>query len=109
MLEVFENDSVRRILHVMRRDVVPSVDLRRRLCLTGLPALHVQREHRGFGHVSRRPDGGLPLDLLLPTPRRTLRRRAGGQLTTLTNMIKADLEPLSRPRMMEEGLGESRG
>ncbi len=30
MLEVFDNDSIRRILHVRRRDCVPSVELRLR-------------------------------------------------------------------------------
>ncbi len=34
MLEVFDNDSIRRILRVRRRDCVLSVELRRRLCLT---------------------------------------------------------------------------
>ncbi len=31
VLEVFDNDSFRRILRVRRRDCVPSVELRRRL------------------------------------------------------------------------------
>ncbi len=34
MLEVFDNDSIRHILTVSRRDCVPSVELRRSLCLT---------------------------------------------------------------------------
>ncbi len=38
-------------------------------------------------------------DLLLPTPPRTWRRRAGGQLKTWATTIKADLEPISRPRV----------
>ncbi len=33
MLEAFDNDSIRRILHVRRRDCVPSVELRRNLIL----------------------------------------------------------------------------
>ncbi len=41
MLEVFDNDSIRRILRVRRRDCVPFVELRRRLCLTRIPALLV--------------------------------------------------------------------
>ncbi len=32
MLEIFDNNSIRRILRVRRRDCVPSVELRRRLC-----------------------------------------------------------------------------
>ncbi len=43
MLEVFDNDSIHRILHVRRRDCVPSVELWRHLCLTSIPALLVQR------------------------------------------------------------------
>ncbi len=41
MLEVFDNDSILRILRVRRRDCVPPVELRRRLCLTSIPALLV--------------------------------------------------------------------
>ncbi len=39
MLQVFDNDSVHCIRHLKRRECVPSVDLRRRLCLTRIPAL----------------------------------------------------------------------
>ncbi len=46
MLEVFDNDSIRRILRVRRRDCVPSMELRRRHCLTSIPALFVQRRLR---------------------------------------------------------------
>ncbi len=46
MLEVFDNDSIHRILRVRRRDCVPSVELLHRLCLTGIPALLVQRRLR---------------------------------------------------------------
>ncbi len=67
MLEFFDNDSIRRILRVRRRDCVPSVELRRRLCLTSIPALLVQRRLRWFGHAARRPEGRLIKDLLLPT------------------------------------------
>ncbi len=52
MLEVFDNDSIRRILHVKRRDCVPSVELRRRLYLTSIPALFVQRRLRWFGDAT---------------------------------------------------------
>ncbi len=46
MLEVFGNDSIRRILRVRRRVCVPSVELHRRLSLTSMPALLVQRRVR---------------------------------------------------------------
>ncbi len=48
MLGVFDNDSIRRILRVRRRDCVPSVELRRRLGLTSIPALLVQKRLRWF-------------------------------------------------------------
>ncbi len=71
MLEVFDNDSIRRILHVRRRDCVPSVELRRRLCLANKPELLVQRKLRWFGHAARRPEGELIKDFVLPTWPRT--------------------------------------
>ncbi len=97
MWEVFDNDSIRRILRVRRRDCVPSVELRRRLCLTSIPVLLVQRRLRWFAHAARRLESELVKDLLLPTPPRTWRRRVGGQLKAWATTIKADLEPLSRP------------
>ncbi len=99
MLEVFDNDSIRRILRVRRRDCVPSVELRHRLCLTRIPALLVQRRLRWFGHAARRPEGELIKDLFLPTPPRTWRRPAGGQLKTLATTIQANMEPISGPRV----------
>ncbi len=69
-MEVVDNDIIRRILRVRRRDCVPSVELRRRLCLTSILALFVQRRLRWFGHAIRRPDGELIKGLLLPTPPR---------------------------------------
>ncbi len=99
MLEIFDNDNIRRILRVRRRDGVPSVDLRRRLCLTSIPTLLVKRRLHWFGHAARRPEGELIKDLLFPTPPRTWRRRAGGQLKTWATTIKADLEPISGPRV----------
>ncbi len=99
MLEIFDNDSIRRILRVRRRDCVPSVELRRRLCLTSTPTLLMQRRLRWFGHAARRPEGELIKDILLPTPPRTWRRRAGGQLKTWATTIKADLEAVSGPRV----------
>ncbi len=98
MLEFFDNDSIRRILRVRHRDCVPSVELRRRLCLTSIPSLLVQRRLRWFGHAARRPEGELIKDLLLPTRPRTWRRRAGGQLKTWATTVKADLEPIRRVR-----------
>ncbi len=90
ILEVFDNNSTRRILRVRRRDCVPSLELRRRLCRTSIPALLVQRRLRWFGHATRCPEGELIKDLLLPTPSRTWRRRVGGQLKTWATPIKAD-------------------
>ncbi len=71
----------------------------------------VQRRLRWFSHAARRREGELIKDLLLPTPPRTWRRRAGDQLETWATTIKADLEPISGPRVfsprtMEKGLGE---
>ncbi len=71
MLEVFENDSIRRILRVRRRDCVPPMELRHRLCLKSMPALLVQRRLRWFDHATKRPEGELIKDLLLPTLPRT--------------------------------------
>ncbi len=100
VLEVFQNDSsIRRILRVRRRNCVPSVGLRRRLCRKSLPTLLVQRRLRWFSHTVRCSDGELIKDLLLPTPPRTWRRRTGGQLKTWATTIKAHLEPLSGPRV----------
>ncbi len=100
MLEVFYKDSICRILRVRRRVCVSSVELRRRLSLTSIPALLVQRRLRWFGHAARRPEGELIKDLLLPTPPRTWHRRAGGQLkTSITTTITTDLEPISGPRI----------
>ncbi len=56
MLEVFDNDSIRRVLHVSGTDRVPSVELRRRICLASIPELLVQRRLSSFCHV---PDGEL--------------------------------------------------
>ncbi len=64
MLEVSDNDNIRRILRVKRSDCVPSVELRRRLCLTRIPALLVQRTLRWFGHAARHPEGELIKDLI---------------------------------------------
>ncbi len=55
------------ILRVRRRDCAPSVELLRRLLLTCLPALLVQRRLRWFGHAARRPVGEPIKYLLLAT------------------------------------------
>ncbi len=99
MVEVFDNDSIRCILRVRRRDCVPSVEMRRHLCLTNKPALLVQRRLRWFGNAGRRPVGELIKDLLLPTPPHALGGRDGGQLQILATTITADLKPLSVPRV----------
>ncbi len=71
-----------------------SAELRRRLSLTSIPTLLVQRRLCWFDHAARRPGDELIKDLYLPTPPRTWRRRIGGQLKTWATTIKADLEPL---------------
>ncbi len=96
MLEVFDNDSIRRILY---RGCVPSLELRRRLCLASISVLFVQRRLRWFGNAARSPERELIKDLLLPTLPCTWRRRAGGKLKTWATTIKADLEPISGRRI----------
>ncbi len=78
MLEVFDNENIRRILRVRRKDCEPSEELRRRLSLKRILALLMQRRLRWFGHAARRPEGELIKNLLLTTPSRTWRRRIGG-------------------------------
>ncbi len=63
MLEVFDNDSIRRIVNVMRRHCAPSVELRRRLYVTSLLALLVQRRLHWFGHAARSIEGELIKEL----------------------------------------------
>ncbi len=92
MLEVFDNDSINHIICIRRRDCVPSVELRHRLCITSILVLLVQRRLRWFCHAARRPEGELIKDFFLPTPPRTWHRRAGGQLKTRATTIKADRE-----------------
>ncbi len=75
MLEVFDNDSIRRILHKRRRGCVPNTELRHRLRLTSIPAQFVLRRLRWFVHAARRPEGELIKDQILPKPPRTYRRR----------------------------------
>ncbi len=57
MLEVFDNDSIRRVLRVRQKDCVPSVEVRCHLYLTSILALLVQRRLFWLGHAARRPDG----------------------------------------------------
>ncbi len=76
---------------------MPFVEMRQRVCLTSTPALLVQRRLYWFGHAARRAERQLIKDRRLPTPPRTWRSRARGQLKTWATTIKADLEPLSGP------------
>ncbi len=62
-LAAFENDRIRHILHVRRRDYVLTVKARRRLHLTRVPSQFVQIRLRWLSHVLRRPDGELIRDL----------------------------------------------
>ncbi len=68
MLVVFENDSIRRILHVRRRDCVPKAALQLRLRLASIRVQLVQRRLCWFGHAARCPEGELIRDLLSPIP-----------------------------------------
>ncbi len=67
------------------------------LRLTSILVQLVQRRLRWFGHATRGPNGELIKDLLLPTSPSAWRRQTGGQLKTWAT--KADLEPLSGPRI----------
>ncbi len=51
------------------------------------------------GHAARRSGWGFTNDLLLPIPPRTWQRGIWGQLKTWVTTIKADLKPLSGPRV----------
>ncbi len=93
MLEVFDNDRIRRILRVRRRDCMPSVKLCRRLCLTR--SCKTSRNAQNMD--------------LLSTPRRRRCSQTGGQLKTRATTIKADLEPISRPRVFGHANGERTG
>ncbi len=103
MLEVFDNDNIRRILRVRRRDCMPPVELRRRLCLTSMPALIVQRRFRWFGHAARRPEGELIKDLAQTSWGFAEDMGNHDQGRPVTALRTASL----RPRTMEKGLGES--
>ncbi len=91
MLTVFDNKTIRRILHARRRDCVPKVELWCRLCLSSISAQLIQRRLRWLGHAARRPNNELIRDLVLPTPPRTWCRRTGGQPKTWTTTIKDSL------------------
>ncbi len=69
------------------------------LFLSPRPVLLRQRRPRWFGRATRRPEGELFNELLLPTPTPTWRRRAECKLKTWATTIKADLEPSSGPRV----------
>ncbi len=90
MLEAFDNGSIRRILRVRRRDCVPSVELHRRNCLTGNysckegPLVWTRRKtSRRWAYQG-------------PSPSHTASHVAQ---TTWATTIKADLEPISGPRV----------
>ncbi len=99
MLEVFGNDIIRRILYMRRRDCVPSLEQRRRPCLTSISTLLVLRRLYWFGHAARRPEGELIRGLLLPARPQSWQKRAGGQLKTWATTLKEGVEPLSGPRV----------
>ncbi len=103
MLEVFDYDSIRRIIRVRLRDCVPSVELRRRLCLTSIPALLVQRMLRWLIHAARRPDQGPSLSHTASYVAQTSWRPAEDMGRPGTDLRTASL----LPRTMEKGLGES--
>ncbi len=90
MLEVFDNDSINRFLCVRRRDCVPSVELRRRLCITSILVLLVQKRLRWFCHAARSPEGELTKGLLLPTPPRTWRRQWRKDLVKVSSELAQD-------------------
>ncbi len=69
--------------------------LHRRLCLTSIPAQLVQRRLLWISKATRRPEGELTRNLLLPTPPREWHRRIRAQLKTWETILKEDLEPLS--------------
>ncbi len=63
-LEVFDNDSSRRIERGNRRDHVPCAILRQRIQLPTLPALLMQRRLRWFDHAVRRAPGEFMRELI---------------------------------------------
>ncbi len=87
MLEVFDHDSIRRIVRNRIRDGVPSVELQGHFCSCW------------FGHAARLPGVELIKDLLLPTPPPTWHRRNGSQMKMWATTIKAGLGPLYGPRV----------
>ncbi len=110
MLEVFDNGSIRCILRVRRRDCVPSVDLRRRLCLKNIPALFVQRRPRWLGHSTRLSGNELIIDFAHTAshvaqtnwgPAEDVGNHDRGRPGTPVRTASL------RPRTMEKGLGEN--
>ncbi len=59
ILAIFDNDSIRRVLFVMRRDCVPSEELCCHIHLTSIPTQLMQRQLCLFGHAARYPKGWL--------------------------------------------------
>ncbi|MDY6930075.1 MAG: reverse transcriptase family protein [Pseudomonadota bacterium] len=98
-IEVFDNDCLRRILHVRRIEHIPVSTLQRKCHLLSMPSLMLQRRLRWFGHVARRSPGELLHEAVHLTPRETWRKRLGGQLKTWTTTIKQDLALITGPQV----------
>ncbi len=99
MLEVFDNDSICRILHMRCRDCVSSVEQRRRLCHTSTSALLMQR---GLLFVwARRKTSRRRTDQGFTSAHTTshVAQANWSQLKTWATTIKADLAPLFGPRV----------
>ncbi len=98
MLAVFDNESIRQILHVSHIDCVRTVEQRRRLYLACILAQLDQRRLRWLGQAARHPKDELNRGLFLSTQPRTWHDHVGDKL-------KEDLEPLSwqNPRWGRSG------
>ncbi len=57
----------------------------------------------GLSYSASHPEDELIRNPLLPTPPRSWRNRAGGQLKTLAMALKEDLEPSYEPRVFDCG------
>ncbi len=78
MLTAFGKDSIRRALHVRRRNCVPTVEPQPRL--TSTPAQLVQGILCWFGHATKRPEGSSSGNSSCPHRLPRCENRAGGQL-----------------------------
>ncbi len=79
---------------------MPSMELRRRLCLTSIPALLVQRRLRRFGHAAKRPEGEFIKDVAQTSWRLVEDMGYHNQGRPGADLQTAGL----RPRTMETGL-----